>query len=51
MMVKFPEVGQNFPKLEETAPLACKKSLENYEKYGTVHIFYLENLINLYILD
>ena len=29
MMVKFPGMGQNFPKLEETAPQACKKSFKN----------------------
>ena len=31
-MVEFPGVGQNFPKLEETAPLACKKILKKLRK-------------------
>ena len=28
MVVEFPEVGQNFPKLEETAPLVCRNPLK-----------------------
>ena len=28
MMVEIPGLGQNFPKLEETAPQACKKILK-----------------------
>ena len=32
MMVEFPGVGQNFPKLEETAPWACKKILKKLKK-------------------
>ena len=31
-MVEFPGVGQNFPKLEETAPQACKKILKKLRK-------------------
>ena len=31
-MVEFPGVGQNLPKLEETAPQACKKILKKLRK-------------------
>ena len=51
MMVEFSGVGQNFPKLEETAACAYKKSFKNWENYETVQLFYLENLKNLYVLD
>ena len=46
MMLEFPGVGQNFPKLKEIAPLSFQKYLRNHdqENYETVHIFYLENL-------
>ena len=47
MMVEFPGVGQNFPKLEETPPYANKKSLRNSGNYETVQIFCLENLTKL----
>ena len=45
MMVEFPEVGQNFPKLEETAPQACKKPQKiKITMRQTGQFFYLENL-------
>ena len=31
-MVEFPGVGQNFPKLKETATQACKKILKKLRK-------------------
>ena len=47
MMIEFPRLGQNFPKLKETPPKACKKSLRNSENYERVQIFCLENLTKL----
>ena len=46
IMVERLGVGQNFLKLEETAPYACKKSFKIIKKTTSrVQIFYLENFI------
>ena len=46
-MVEFPGVGQNFPKLEETAPQACKKVFKKLRKLRDSTT--LENLKNLHV--
>ena len=43
-MVEFPGVGQNFPKLEETARQACKKFFKKLRKPRDSTIFHLENI-------
>ena len=49
MMVEFPRVGQNFPKLKETAHQTCKKSLKNKENYERVQIFLFGELNKTFI--